>query len=318
MAVLSIGYQPALVGPQATPGRIRSLAARAESAGFERLSVVDHVVLPIDPVSKYPYGSGTGAIDNDWWDPFTVLGLWAGITERVRLQTSVLVLPYRNPIVTAKMLASLDALSGGRLEVGIGSGWLREEFEVLGAPPFEARGRVTDEYIAAFRELWRSPLPVFDGEHVRYAGITMYPKPAQPGGIPILVGGTTSPALRRAALIGDGWQPLKIQPAALEQGIATIRNLAGGAGRRLPDDYQVSVRYGVRVTVGSTERRPGEDEDRVLVGPPEAVVAGLRTLADAGATDVMLDTRTCSEAEADETLDRFESEIIPVLRDYRN
>jgi alkanesulfonate monooxygenase SsuD/methylene tetrahydromethanopterin reductase-like flavin-dependent oxidoreductase (luciferase family) len=114
MTALSIGYQPALVGPQATPGRVRSLAVRAEAAGFERLSVVDHVALPIDPVSRYPYGSGTGEIDNDWWDPFAVLGLWAGITERVRLQTSVLVLPYRNPIVTGKMLASLDALSGGR------------------------------------------------------------------------------------------------------------------------------------------------------------------------------------------------------------
>jgi alkanesulfonate monooxygenase SsuD/methylene tetrahydromethanopterin reductase-like flavin-dependent oxidoreductase (luciferase family) len=97
------------------------------------------------------------------------------------------------------------------------------------------------------------------------------------------------------------------------QGIARIREFAGAADRRLPDDYQVSVRYGVRVTAGSTERRPGEDEDRVLVGPPEAVVAGLHALADAGATDVMLDTRTCSEAEVDETLDGLESVIIPAL-----
>ncbi|WP_417563036.1 TIGR03619 family F420-dependent LLM class oxidoreductase [Microbacterium sp.] len=198
---LSLGYQPALVGPQATSARIRSLAAVAEATGFDRLSAVDHIVLPIDPASKYPYGVGTGAIDNDWWDPFAVLGLWAGITKRVRLQTSVLVLPYRNPIVTAKMLASLDALCGGRLEAGVGTGWLREEFEVLAAPPFAARGRVTDEYIAAFRELWGRPFPSFDGEFVRFGGITMYPKPLQPNGIPILVGGTSGPAIRRAALV---------------------------------------------------------------------------------------------------------------------
>jgi len=309
---LSVGYQPALVGPQATPARIRDLARRAEAVGFERLSVVDHVVLPIDPVSQYPYGSGTGAVDNDWWDPFAVLGLWAGITERVRLQTSVLVLPYRNPIVTAKMLASLDALSGGRLEVGVGAGWLREEFEVLGAPPFEARGRVTDECIAAFRELWTSPFPAFDGQYARFRGITLHPKPMQPGGIPILVGGTTPPALRRAALLGNGWQPLKISPAELRNGLAKIWEIAETAGR-VVGDYQVSVRYGVRWS-STDERRPGEDEDRVLVGTAASIAASLRELADAGATDVMLDTRTCSADEVDETLDRLGAEVIPALR----
>jgi probable F420-dependent oxidoreductase len=314
-APLTLGYQPALAGPDATPDRIRSLATRAESAGFTRLSVIDHVVLPIDPVSQYPYGSGTGAIDNDWWDPFVVLGLWAGLTTRVRLQTSVLVLPYRPPILTAKILASLDAITGGRLEVGVGSGWLREEFEVLGSPPFDDRGRVTDEYVAAFRELWSAPFPRFAGTFVAFDGITMHPKPAQDGGIPILVGGTTAPALRRAALLGDGWQPLKITPADLTAGVASIRARAAAAGRTLPDDYQVSVRYGVRVTDGVDERRPAEDPDRVLVGDADTVERGLRELAAAGATDVMLDTRTSTAAEVDRMLEVFEQRIIPRLAD---
>jgi len=309
----TLGFQPNLVGPQATPERLRSLAIRAEEAGFDRLSVVDHVVLPVDPESQYPYGVGTGAIDNDWWDPIVLLGMWAGITKRVRLQTAVLVLPYRQPVLAAKMLASIDAISGGRLELGIGTGWLKEEFEALDTAPFEARGRVTNEYIAAFRELWSQPFPKFEGEFVRFAGIAMHPKPVQPGGIPILVGGTTAPALRRAALLGDGWQPLKLSDDALTAGIARIHEIASEHGRELPDTFQVSLRYGVRVTDRDAERRVGEDDDRALVGDPDQIVAGIRRLQAAGATDIMFDVRTCSDDEIDETLDRFERDIIPQL-----
>lgn len=139
----------------------------------------------------------------------------------------------------------------------------------------------------------------------------MHPKPAQEGGIPILVGGTTSPALRRAALFGDGWQPLKITVEGVARGVSTIRARAASAGRSLPDDYRVSVRYGVRLAAGDTERRPGEEEDRVLVGDPDVIAAGLARLAAAGATDVMLDIRTNSPTEVDAALDAFEREIIP-------
>jgi probable F420-dependent oxidoreductase len=253
-------------------------------------------------------------VDQDWWDPFAVLGLWTGITSVVRLQTSVLVLPYRNPIVTAKMLASIDALSGGRLEVGVGSGWMEEEFRLLGAPPFAARGAVTDQYIGAFRSQWRDPAPAFSGEYVSFSDLAMHPKPAQAAGIPVLVGGTSVPAMRRAAQLGDGWQPLKISPDALRSGLTRIRAMAQDAGRGIGADYQVSVRYGVRITADADDRRPGEDDDRVLVGTPTQVLARLLELEDAGATDVMLDTRTNTPDEVDATLTAFEREIIPRLR----
>ena len=158
--------------------------------------------------SVYPYaptGQLAGGAAQDYLEPFALLGWLAHATTRIRLGTSVLVVPYRNPLVTAKMLATLDRLSQGRMILGAGVGWLREEFEALAAPPFEARGAVTDEYLRLMRLTWTSDPVRFEGTYYRLSAVHALPKPAQKAGIPIWIGGHTDAALKRAGTLGDGW-----------------------------------------------------------------------------------------------------------------
>src|SRR6266545_2272987 len=176
-------------GPFAKPDVLLKLAERAESLRFTSLFVTDHVVLLIsDERSTYPYattGRLPGGMNQDYLDPFALLGALAHATRRIRLGTSVLVIPYRNPVVTAKMLASLDVISGGRIILGAGVGWLREEFEALAAPPFEERGRVTDEYLRLMKECWTREPVEWSATYYRMARVSVLPKPVQKGGIPI-------------------------------------------------------------------------------------------------------------------------------------
>src|SRR4051812_25469448 len=175
---------------------IPALARTAEAAGFDSLWVSDHVVQPVEIGSRYPLaadGKATGATDAAWFDAVVALALIVGATERARVGTAVLVLPLRNPLIFAKQAASLDAASGGRLELGLGAGWLAEEFAALGVP-FERRGSLLDEGIAVLRECWTG----------RYRGeIVCEPTPAHD--VPVYVGGHAKPALRRAGALGDGW-----------------------------------------------------------------------------------------------------------------
>src|SRR5581483_110283 len=157
------------------------------------------------------YG-GTAAFRNktnegEFLEQLTVLSFLAGQTSRVRLLTSIMVVPHRQPVLAAKMLASLDYLSRGRLVVGCGVGWLREEFEALGTPPYEERGAVVDEYLQVFKELWNSPRPSFQGKFVRFPGLVFEPKPLQQPHPPLWIGGESGIALRRVVRLGDGWYP---------------------------------------------------------------------------------------------------------------
>src|SRR5579862_3789651 len=159
-------------GPLATRDGILSLAREGERLGLHSAMVADHIVFPVESRSTYPYTlDGKHPSVGDALDAFTILGLVAGATERLRLVTSVLVLPYRNPVLTAKMVASLDVLSNGRLTLGVGAGWLQEEFEALGSPDFDKRGAVTDEWLAIFKRLWSQSPASFTGQFYSYADI---------------------------------------------------------------------------------------------------------------------------------------------------
>ena len=158
-------------GPLATPEALGSLARHGEELGFDSVQTGDHIVVPNSIASRYPYSQGgefPGGELGESMEQLTLLSFLAGQTTRIRLVTSVIIVPHRNPLVAAKVLATLDILSGGRLIVGVGAGWMKEEFEALGLPPFEERGAVTDEYIRAYKELWTSDNPSFEG--VRIAG----------------------------------------------------------------------------------------------------------------------------------------------------
>jgi probable F420-dependent oxidoreductase len=241
------------------------MAGQLEASGFASLWVSDHVVMPRVVASRYPYaddGVASWATDDPWYDSIVALAMAAAVTESVELGTAVLVLPQRQPVVLAKQLASLDRLAGGRIVLGVGSGWLAEEFAAL-ATPFESRGRRTDEWIDLLRACWSGRPPAIDGQHYQLpADVVCEPTPARP--IPILVGGMTRPALQRARRHGDGW--LGIQPAdALD--VAAIETVAGqldGVERRV-----------LRI-VGST-------------GRAQEIAAALPALADAGITDVVVD-----------------------------
>jgi probable F420-dependent oxidoreductase len=196
-------------GPTATRAGVLALAREGERLGLHSAMIADHIVFPLESESAYPYtvdrkhpGGG------DALETFSILGVVAGATERLRLVTSVLVLPYRNPVLTAKMVASLDVLSGGRVTLGVGVGWLKEEFEALDSPEFDRRGAVTDEWITIFKQLWSQSPASFTGQFYAYDDIRAEPFPLQKPHPPIWVGGHSKAALRRTARHGDGWHPV--------------------------------------------------------------------------------------------------------------
>lgn len=223
------GISQAIFGPTAGPGAVRMLAQRAEALGFHSIMLADHIVIPRHVNSSYPYDAGgVSPFDpsQSFYEPLSVLNFLAGCTERIRLGISVLILPYRQPIYTAKVLATLDVLSGGRLIVGAGTGWMAEEFAALGLTNFAQRGAVTTEYLRLFKELWTKENPEFRGKYVQVSGIGFQPKPMQRPHPPIWIGGHSEPALRRVASVGDGWMPIGLRPPSLLQPVEMAEKIA--------------------------------------------------------------------------------------------
>src|ERR1700675_4029265 len=186
---LEFGFSLPGRGPLAQPDWVLKIALKAETLRYASVFVTDHVVLPVSAArSVYPYapsGQLPGGSQQDYLEPFAMLAYLARATTRIRLGTSVLVIPYRHPLVVAKILATIDVLSGGRVILGAGVGWLREEFEALGTPPFEERGAVTDEYLRLMRLCWTTDPVTFSGRYCRVDAVHALPKPAQRGGIPV-------------------------------------------------------------------------------------------------------------------------------------
>jgi probable F420-dependent oxidoreductase len=275
MSSVTFGCTVPTSGAEVDPAALRDVAQAAEGLGFDSLWVSDHLVIPAQIRSTYPY-SPNGAFrmgpTAPYLEPLTVLTYLAGCTRRIRLGTHVLILPYRHPLVTAKVVASLDVLSGGRVDLGIGVGWMREEFEALGQTYFERRGAVTDEQIHILRALWTEALPAYDGEFYRFAPLGAQPHPIQRPHPPIWVGGHTRAAIRRTARLGDGWLPIGARPPAdlppeeIAAGIRTLHREARKAGRD-PAAIRLGFSTGVTLTDTSTGaqavRRPfqGSPED---------------------------------------------------------
>lgn len=214
-----------IMGKTAAPELLVKLARRAEDAGLEAIWVGDHVVFPREMPTTYEYTASATYFQqstDDALEAISVLTFLAGVVSRPRLGVSVLVVPYRNPVLTAKILTTLDVLSGGRVIVGVGAGWLEGEFEALGAA-YAARGAVTDEYLEIYRTLCTETWPRFEGRHYRFPEIAFYPKPVQKPWPPIWVGGNTEVALRRAARLGDGWHPLGLRPDEIPPRLERLR-----------------------------------------------------------------------------------------------
>ncbi|HEY7539814.1 MAG TPA: LLM class F420-dependent oxidoreductase [Methylomirabilota bacterium] len=237
---MKFGLRYASLGRYANGPAAVELAQAAEAAGFDSIWTVEHVVVPHGYQSRYPYSEsgrmGSGFEDFPIPDPLIWLSYVASATRTIKLGTAILILPQRNPVVTAKAIATLDHLAGGgRVLLGIGVGWLAEEFATLGVP-FDDRGPRTDEYVAAMRALWSQERASFSGRFVSFREVFCRPRPAD-GRIPIIVGGDTRAAARRAGRLGDGYFPAR---GASQDLLDEMRRAAGEAGRT-PDDIEITV-----------------------------------------------------------------------------
>ena len=225
------------VSPIATPEFLAAYGAAAEDAGFASIWVGEHVVFLDEYSSKYPY-SDDGRLglppDTGLLELFTTVSFLASATSRIRLGTAVCLVPQRNPVYTAKSVSTVDWLSGGRFDFGVGIGWLREEFAVL-HEPFEQRAARTREYLAVMRTLWRDDVSAYDGDLYQLPPCRMFPKPIQAGGPPVYFGGETDPALRRVAEIGDGWHGFNHLPDSAATSVQRLEGFLTDAGRSLTD-----------------------------------------------------------------------------------
>jgi probable F420-dependent oxidoreductase len=243
---------PVGAGVSADPDWMRAFAEHVESLGFESIAAPEHPLVISGYTSRYPYGrSGRMPLPDHCPvpDPIDLLAFVAGCTRKLGLATGVLVLPAHNPVTLAKRVATLDALSGGRVRLGVGLGWMREELEACGAQ-FESRGRRTDESIDVLRTLWADAGDEgasFSGEFFRFERANCYPKPFRPQGVPIHVGGHSKASIRRAAIRGDGWQPLGIGDDEFEDAFDLLRKEARGVGRD-PDTIEVTLSTGATLT----------------------------------------------------------------------
>ena len=302
-------------GDMASPENLRTLAQRAESLGFDSVWVSDHIILPRKVDSFYPYaadGVATFRPDEDYYDPLATLNFLAGCTQKIRLGTHVLILPYRNPVLTAKMLSTLDVLSGGRVILGAGVGWMEEEFQALGLDTYAQRGAVTDEYIQLFKELWTKDNPEFHGEHYQLSESGFQPKPVQKPHPPIWIGGHTNPAIRRAAKYGDGWMPIGLRPPAilepeeLAEKIARLKRQTVRAGRA---EDAVSLCFSTGVTFDNS---PGATR-RMMSGRAEQIAADLRQYQDLGVRNFILGFPGDSVAALDEAMEQFSKQVMPLI-----
>lgn len=311
---MNIGVHVVNARPWATADSIVALGTRAEALGFDSLWVSDQVVIPSDLQPSYPYGTTPHydiQANENFFEALTVLTYLAGRTSRVHLGTSVLVLPYRQPLVVAKQWATLDAFSGGRTILGVGAGFMREQFEALGMDTFDRRGVATDEAIRILRAAWAPGAEVsFAGEVYRFGPVRFLPKPARPGGPPIWVGGNGRRAIRRAAELGDGWHSVRIGPDQLRTGVATLHELLERNGRQAAN-VVVSAKF--RLYAPGTGPR-GEPHASELSGSAEVMAANLRSYRDAGLQYLVLDpTQHGAPAEALEAIEFFAREVRPLL-----
>lgn len=286
------------------PSRLVQLAARAEEVGLDSVWVTDHVIVPRDVSLIYR---------SDMLDPLAVLPWLAGVTERIALGTSVIVLPYRSPLPVAKLLASVDVLSGGRLIVGVAVGWVEGEFEALGIP-FRERGRRTDEAIELFRAVWTQEYPEIKTATHRLSGMKASPMPLQKPRPPILVGGASDAAMRRAARLGDGWHASGMTPAVFRAGALAVANHWKDQGRE--GQPQLSLRIPILI---EGVHRPAVDESllgtrHVLRGSLGTIARELRQYQSAGCDHVALEVSYSTYPAILDTIDLIAEELRPALQ----
>ncbi|NQW24071.1 MAG: TIGR03619 family F420-dependent LLM class oxidoreductase [SAR202 cluster bacterium] len=272
------------------------LAVRAEELGFDSVWASEHVFnvsYVYDRIGDKPY-----------YEPLTVLTYVAARTKTIGLGTSVLVLPYHNPIRLAKIAATIDVLSGGRLMLGVGVGVIEQELEAMGSP-YHERGAITDETIAIMKELWTNPNPSFHGKYHNFSGMTFTPKPVQKPHIPLFIGGTSRAAIRRAARVGTGWHPTALSPEVLAQGMEYLKEQAEKVGRN-PSEIAISV----SAAIGSTH-----NHNRYSLGEnPEEILERAQAYQDMGVERLLISPNTRDQDQLLPTMEMLAEVVIPKMQ----
>ncbi|HYE92120.1 MAG TPA: LLM class F420-dependent oxidoreductase [Terriglobales bacterium] len=268
---MKVGINLLNFGPGASPGALLAWTRLAEGLGYHLVMISDHVAMTADVTARYPA---------PFYDPWVSLGWLAGQTQNVELGTTVVIVPYRHPLDTARLVANVDQLSGGRFIFGVGVGWARQEFDALGVP-FEKRGAMTNEYLEAIRACWTQDVASFDGRFVRFRDVTTTPRPIRVP--PIWVGGGTDAAMKRAAVHGDAWHPIRVKLPFLREALPRLRKMADDAKRPMP---ALCPRMHLRVTSA-----PVAEDGRLMGhGTVDQIRRDFAALAELGATYVLLDT----------------------------
>ena len=313
---MQYGFNAPTAGALSAPDSLIKLAQGGEAMGFDYATFSDHVVIPNAIHATYPYsetGEFPGGAAGPRHEQLTEVAFVAGATKTLRLVLSVMVVPHRPAVLAAKVLSTIDVLSGGRLVVGIGAGWMEEEFTALQTEDFAARGVVTDEYLDAFRVLWTQANPRFAGKYVQFSDISFEPKPVQTP-LPIWIGGESGPALRRTARIGDGWYPIGTNPAfpldslaRFKAAVARLRAMTEKAGR---DPASVALAYRVS-RLGQPAAKAGDGEHTLFTGDDAQVAADIASLRAAGVSFMDFGFAGGNADAMLETMKRFKDQVLP-------
>jgi probable F420-dependent oxidoreductase len=313
---MQIGFNLPVSGPMASAEVMANIAQLGEALGFDYLTLTDHVALPDTSTPGYPY-STTGEFYTP--DPghrveqLTTAAWVSAKTSKIRIVLAVMVVPHRPAVVTSKMLATIDVLSGGRLVVGIGAGWLKVELDAVSTTPFAERGAVTDEYIDAMRTIWTQDRPVFHGKYVHIDGLLTDPKPLQKPYPPIWVGGESGPSMRRAARIGDAWYPIGSNNAhlldtlpRLTAGIARIREMTAAAGR---DPAAMGVVYRVK-RHGQPAPLATDGNRKLFTGTVANTIEDIAAVRDIGVTAIDFDFEGREAEKSAADMKKFHDEVL--------
>ncbi len=314
---MQFGFNLPNSGRLAAPEIMARIAREGEALGYDYLTLTDHVALPDMAEPGYPYSESGAFYSTDSahrHEMLTAAAWLAAITQRLRLVLAVLVVPHRPAVLAAKQLATIDVLSGGRLTVGIGAGWLKAEFDAVVTTPFSERGAVTDEYLAAFRTLWTEKKPKIDGRYVHCDGLLLEPKPVQRPHPPIWVGGESGPSLRRAARLGDAWYPIGSNQRHLldslpryRAGIERLRRASEAAGR--PRDA-VALTYRVKQYGDVIPARASDGERRLFSGSDADIIGDIHALRDLGVVAIDFDFERPEESAVIAAMRAFKERVL--------
>jgi len=293
------------------------VAGDAEANGYAIIGVNDHLVMPATPEGTYPYtttGLHPAAQSGECFDVLATLAFLAGCTQRIKLLTSVVVVPHRPAVLTAKLFQTADVLSGGRILAGVGAGWMQAEFDALGTPPFEERGAVTDEFIQAWKILWTQAVPSFRGKHVQFDNVMFEPKPVSKPHPPIWVGGESNPSIRRAVRFGDAWYPasnnnrfLMNTPGRLKAGVERMRAEAEKIGR---DPASIDIAYIFFATPDWKHKDLPDGGRQMFSGSSDDMLADAAALKSVGVNHLIVYLQRPTIEQTLDVLQRFGEDVV--------